>query len=92
VSAHYVDVVVPADPDMDDCLAGAEQAYLDEHRELRGYDLSPRWTDDDRETVTLSVPEWSLRIADSDPDDEAACIAEMRAEHEADARRMAGDE
>lgn len=53
------EITVPADPDQDDCLADAAAEYICTHRELRGYDLSPRWADDsDRETVTLSVPDW----------------------------------
>lgn len=53
------EITVTANPDADDCLSEAAAEYIREHRELRGYDLAPRWTDeDDRETVTLSVPEW----------------------------------
>jgi hypothetical protein len=51
------DIIVPADPDLDDCLPGAAEAYIEEHPDLVGWDLKPRWTDDDsRETVTLTVP------------------------------------
>lgn len=54
-----VTVTVRADQDQDDCLAAAAAEYIEEHPELAGYDLSPRWTDeDDRETVDLTVPAW----------------------------------
>ena len=52
-----VEITVPADPNADDCLSAAAAEYASEHR-LSGYDLAPRWTDDNRETVTLSVPKW----------------------------------
>jgi hypothetical protein len=59
-----VEITVAADPDADDCLAAAAAEYVSEHPELRGYDLAARWTDDaDRETVTLSVPRWSVEVA-----------------------------
>jgi hypothetical protein len=58
MSKHTFSVTVPADADQDDCLAAAEAAYIAEHPSLKGYDLSARWTDDTRETVTLSVPAW----------------------------------
>lgn len=50
------EALVPANPDLDDCLTGAADAYVAEHPELKGWDLSPRWTDETRETVTLTVP------------------------------------
>lgn len=51
------EIVVAANPDLDDCLTGAAEAYIAEHPELAGWDLAPRWTDEDtRETVTLTVP------------------------------------
>lgn len=52
------EITVPANPDLDDCLTGAARDYIAEHSDLRGYDLSPRWTDEERESVTLSVPGW----------------------------------
>ena len=53
-----IDITVPADSDADDCLTTAVDAYVEHHPELRGWDLSPRWTDEnDRETITLTVPE-----------------------------------
>jgi hypothetical protein len=56
--SRSVEVTVRANPDADDCLAAASQAYISDHPSLRGWDLDPRWTDNDRETVTLSVPTW----------------------------------
>ncbi len=49
-------ITVPANPDMDDCLSGAAEAYIAEHPELEGWDLFPRWADETRETVELTVP------------------------------------
>jgi len=58
MATKTITVIVPADPDQDDCLTAAVEAYVAEHPELEGWDLSPRWTDDDdRETVTLTVPD-----------------------------------
>ncbi len=57
-----VEVVVRANADADDCLSDAAESYIADHPELRGYDLAPRWTDeDDRETVTLTVPDWAVQ-------------------------------
>jgi hypothetical protein len=53
-----VEITVPANADADDCLSDAAEAYIAENRSLRGWDLAPRWTDETRETVTLSVPRW----------------------------------
>jgi hypothetical protein len=62
VAPKSVEITVTANADADDCLADAVATYIGEHPELRGYDLSPRWTDeDDRETVTLVVPAWAVR-------------------------------
>lgn len=57
--SKYIEITVAANADLDDCLKGAAEAYLEEHPDLAGYDLSPRWADEDsRETVTLTVPAW----------------------------------
>jgi len=54
-----ITIIVPADPDLDDCLAGAAKEYLDEHPSLRGYELAPRWVDEGtREHVALTIPQW----------------------------------
>jgi len=66
--SRSVHIVVPADSDQDDCLSAAAEAYIAEHPELEGYDLEPRWTDeDDRESVTLTVPAWAAPGYDGDP-------------------------
>lgn len=49
-------IVVPADPDHDDCLAHAAEKYASEHPECAGWDLCPRWGDELHETVALDVP------------------------------------
>lgn len=53
--------------------------------EARGVEASWAPDHDDRELawVYVTLP---------DPADDAACVAEMRAEHEADVRRMNGDD
>ena len=49
-------VTVTANPDQDDCLACAAEQYIAAHPEAKGWDLSPRWADESRETVELTVP------------------------------------
>lgn len=56
MSTTEITVTVPADSDADDCLAAAVAAYVADHPSLEGWDLSPRWTDETRETVSLCVP------------------------------------
>lgn len=51
-------VQVRANPEADDCLADAREAYVADYPELRGYDLDPEFSDETRETVTLTVPRW----------------------------------
>jgi hypothetical protein len=58
MASKSVEITVPANADADDCLADAAEQYIAEHDDLRGYDLSPRWADDDRESVVLTVPRW----------------------------------
>lgn len=56
---RYYDVFVTANPDEDDCLGAAEREYIAGNPGLVGYDLSPRWADDnDREVVILTVPDF----------------------------------
>jgi hypothetical protein len=58
---QHIEITVNANPDADDCLAHAAAEYVSEHPELAGYDLSPRWADDDdREQVVLTVPGWAV--------------------------------
>ena len=80
-------VIVRADADSDDCLRAAARAYIAQHPGLVGYALEPRWADEDRETVALSVPVWA-----TEPDDTDDCLQEDAADARADARRMNGDE
>jgi len=58
---YGTELIVPANPDLDDCLGGAAEEYVEEHPELAGYDLDPRWGDADRETVKLTVPAWHTK-------------------------------
>lgn len=56
-------ITVPADPDEDDCLTAAAEAFLADRPALAGYDLSPRWADEnERDTVTLTVPAWAAPV------------------------------
>jgi len=41
--------------DSDDCLQAAADAYAAKHG-LTGWDLAPRWADDSREEIVLTVP------------------------------------
>lgn len=49
---------VAADADAENCFEAAVNAFVAEYPDLRGYDLSPEWADDDREQVTLTLPAW----------------------------------
>ena len=60
MTSKSVEIFVAANDDADDCLADAAESYISAHPELDGYDLSPRWADDDRESVVLLVPAWSV--------------------------------
>jgi hypothetical protein len=61
MTSMSVELTVRANPDEDDCLAAAAAEYISEHQELHGWDLDPRWGDDDRETVILTVPRWAVQ-------------------------------
>jgi len=51
------EITVTADADQDDCLTAAADAYVADHPEAAGWDLLPRWADEnDREVVVLTVP------------------------------------
>lgn len=56
--AKHITITVDAKQyeDHDDCLASAAADYVGEHPEAEGYDMDPRWGDDDRETILLDVP------------------------------------
>ena len=86
-----ITVAVKANPDLDDCLQGAAEAYIAAHPELKGWDLSPEWTDETRETVTLTVPAWSVEGADVTIVTEelaALCIVGPALEGEGDNRSL----
>jgi hypothetical protein len=42
--------------DEDDCLSAAARDYAHEH-DLVGWDLAPRWEDDQRDAILLTVPQ-----------------------------------
>ncbi len=43
--------------DEDDCLAAAERDAQVQYG-LEGWDLNPRWADDQRERIVLSLPDY----------------------------------
>lgn len=50
---------IRANPDAEDCLAEAAARYVAQFPELNGYDLEPRWADENaREEVTVTIPRW----------------------------------
>jgi|SRR6188768_115790 len=55
-----VHIMITADSAQDDGLRSAADKYVGEHPRLSNYDLKARWTDDRRESVTLTVPVWFL--------------------------------
>ena len=44
--------------DHDDCLAAAA-ADVSAQRGLEGWNLNPRWADQDRDVILVDVPDWS---------------------------------
>jgi hypothetical protein len=52
----YMTVIIKANENEDNCLTAAANTYIEDHPELVGWDLSPRWTDSDRTSVALTVP------------------------------------
>lgn len=87
-------IIVPANPDLDDCLTGAADAYIAQHPELAGWDLEPRWANNKtRENVVLTVPLTNARIralateAGAHGDQEMVAICERALDGDADARR-----
>lgn len=61
--AREVDVVVDASEDEDDSLAAAVAQYVASYPALAGWDLCPRWADDDsREQIVLTVPGWARPV------------------------------
>ncbi len=46
--------------DFDNCLeAAADDVAAD--RGLQGWDLNPRWEDDQRDTILIDIPAWAAR-------------------------------
>lgn len=72
-----IEITVPAAQyaDHDDCLAAAARDYVREHK-LSGWDLSPRWADDDnREEIILCVPTFSVKLtAETITDDQIRAL------------------
>lgn len=44
--------------DFDDCLSAAADDYAAKHG-LEGWDLAPRWADEQRDEILLTVPDWA---------------------------------
>jgi hypothetical protein len=65
VSSTHMTIRIPTRPehaDHDDVLAAVAAEYVEDHPELEGWDLSPRWDggeDGQREAVLLNVPAWA---------------------------------
>jgi hypothetical protein len=50
--------------DYDDCLSAAETDYAHEHN-LVGWDLEPRWEDDQRDAILLTVPGPKIEVSEA---------------------------
>lgn len=48
--------------DHDNCLTAAATDYVAAHPEANGYDMSPRWEDDQRDVILLDVPVDGIRV------------------------------
>lgn len=70
MSTKKATITVSANPDLDDCLQGAVDEYVAEHPEAAGWDLDPRWGDEDRETVELTVPVVEAEAQSEEPSDQ----------------------
>lgn len=55
-------ITVRANPDLDDCLAGAVAQVVDAVPALSGWDLCARFSDE-RDHVTLEIPAWAAEDA-----------------------------
>ena len=64
--ATYTTLTIPAAQyaDADDCLAAAAADVAQEHGVPAGYDMSPRWADDDRDEILVDVPLRATTAAD----------------------------
>jgi len=66
------EIIVPADPDQDDCLEAAAETYIRNYPALEGWGLAPRFASEtDRESVVLTVPYWAAPGYEADPEAEA---------------------
>ena len=76
-------ITLPAAPyaDYDDSLTAAADEYAAEHG-LVGWDLAPRWGDDERDTILIDVPDREVRLAARAATDYLAdaegCLVRMR--------------
>ena len=83
-------ITVTANPDLDDCLQGAADAYVAEHPELSGWDLSPQWADPEgRERVVLTIP--ADREANELDESDDMVTLESMPEHLCASHRAAGN-
>jgi hypothetical protein len=55
-----IDATAARYQDADDCFALAVREYTRTRPALAGWDLSPRWADDQREEILLTVPAWAV--------------------------------
>lgn len=83
MSARSVTIRVRADEDEDDCLTAAASEYAAEHG-LEGWNLDPRWEDDQRDGILLTVPRtveawWTWHDAEADRASGSVEEAEARA-------------
>lgn len=62
--------------DYDDCLAAAADDYAAAN-DLAGWDLSPRWADEQRDTIVLTVPAMPAALTD----DGQAAVREFVGRH-----------
>lgn len=55
-----IEVRIAADKyvDFDDCLQAAADEYAEQH-DLAGWDLAPRWADNQRDEIILTVPDFA---------------------------------
>ena len=65
MATKYITIRVDAAryEDEDDCLVAAAETVARE-RDLMGWDLDPRWEDDQREIILLDIPAYAVRATD----------------------------
>ena len=62
-TARTVSVPASRYEDEDDCLSAAAADYIAAHPSLAGWDLSPRWVDEQRDEIEMTVPAWAVETA-----------------------------